>query len=188
MELFRRSRVRDRILLEFFLRPGTRLHVREMARRVGASAPAVSEELRRLAELGVLGTQPIGRSLVYFVDERSPLVPEFRGLVQKTIGVPALLREALDGLEGVEGAYIFGSHASGRESANSDVDLLILGRPDRKALSERLAPVERTIRRDINVVTTTAAQMRVKYDSGDPFWKRIIAEPLITITGKAIQP
>ena len=44
----------------------------------------------------MLGTQPVGRSLVYFVDERSPLVPELRGLVQKTIGVPALLREALE--------------------------------------------------------------------------------------------
>lgn len=188
MEVFRRSRVRDRILLEFFLRPGTRLHVREMARQVGASAPAVSEELRRLAELGVLRAQRVGRSLVYFVDERSPLVPEVRGLVQKTIGVQALLQQALDGLDGVEGAYIFGSHASGRESASSDVDLLIVGKPDRKALSERLAPVERTIRRDINVITTTAAQMRLKHDSGDPFWKRIMAEPLITITGEAIHP
>ena len=188
MQALSRSRVRDRILLEFFLRPGTRLHVREMARRVGASPPAVSEELRRLAELGVLRTEPVGRSLVYFVDERSPLVPELRGLVQKTIGVPALLQQALDGLEGVEGAYIFGSHASGRESGSSNVDLLVLGRPDRTALSERLASVERTIRRDINVITTTAAQMRGKLDSGDPFWKRIIAEPLITITGKAIQP
>jgi predicted nucleotidyltransferase len=186
MEVLRRSRVRDRILLEFFLRSGLRLHVREMARRVGASPPAVSEELRRLAELGVLGTQPVGRSLVYFVDERSPLVPELRGIVQKTIGVPALLREALEGLDGVKGAYIFGSHASGRESASSDVDLLILGTPDRKALSERLAPVERTLRRDINVITTNATQMRFKRDSGDPFWKRIMTEPLITITGEAI--
>jgi predicted nucleotidyltransferase len=187
MSVFGRSRIRDRIPLEFFLRPGARLHVREMARRVEASAPAVSEELRRLADLGVLATETIGRSLVYFVDERSPLVPELRSLVQKTIGIQALIQEALDGLPDVDGAYIFGSHATGRENATSDVDLLIIGRPDRVALSERLASVERAIKRDLNVIATTLPQLRTKRDSGDPFWRRILSEPLITVRGEAIE-
>ena len=69
MSLFGRSRVRDRILLEFFAKPGTTAHVREMARRVNASAPTVGAELAELARLGVLQTNTIGRSLVYSVNE-----------------------------------------------------------------------------------------------------------------------
>ena len=186
MSVLGRSGVRDRILLEFFLRPGTRLHGREMARRVGASAPAVSAELHRLADAGVLASETVGRSIVYFVDERSPLVPELRSLIQKTIGVQALIAQALDGLPRVEGAYLFGSHASGRETATSDIDLLIIGRPDRVALSERLASVERTIKRDLNVITTTLPQLHRKRESGDPFWGRILSEPLRTVQGEAI--
>src|SRR3989442_14822096 len=108
MSLFGRSRVRDRILLEFFAKPGTSVHVREMARRVKASAPTVGAELAALARLGVLQTHTVGRSLVYSVNERSPLHGEIRNLVQKTIGIEGVLTQALEGLTGVDAAYIFG--------------------------------------------------------------------------------
>jgi predicted nucleotidyltransferase len=88
---------------------------------------------------------------VYSINERSPLLGEIRGLVQKTIGVEGLIRTAIDGLPGIDAAYIFGSHAAGTDTARSDVDLLVMGRPNRVALSELLAPVERTIGRDVNV-------------------------------------
>jgi len=186
MSLFGRSRVRDRILLEFFAKPGTTAHVREMARRVNASAPTVGDELAELARLGVLQTNTIGRSLVYSVNERSPLLGEIRALVQKTIGIEGLIAKAVEGLAGVEAAYIFGSHAAGTDTAHSDVDLLIIGRPNRVTLSEKLAPVERAIGRDVNVVTKTEAQMRERRRSGDSFWRQVLGKPLIHVAGREI--
>ena len=186
MSLFGRSRVRDRILLEFFAKPGTSAHVREIARRVKASAPAVGAELAELARLGILKTNTVGRSLVYTINERSPLLGELRALVQKTIGVEGLIAKAIQGLPGVDAAYIFGSHASRTDTAQSDVDLLIIGRPSRVALSEKLAPVERTIGRDVNVVMKTEAQLRERRRSGDAFWRRVIGRPLIHVAGREI--
>src|SRR3989442_12832626 len=98
MSLFGGSRVRERILLEFFAKPGTSAHVREVARRVTASAPTVGAELAELAHLGVLQTQTVGRSLVYSVNERSPLLGDVRALVQKTLGVEGLIAKALEAL------------------------------------------------------------------------------------------
>jgi len=184
MSLFGRSRVRDRILLEFFAKPGTSVHVREMARRVKASAPTVGAELAELARLGVLQANPVGRSLVYSVNERSPLLGEISALVQKTIGVEGLIAKAVEGLPGVEAAYIFGSHAAGTDTGRSDVDLLIIGRPNRVALSEQLAPVERAIGRDVNVVTKTEAQMRERRRGGDAFWRQVLGKPMIHISGR----
>jgi predicted nucleotidyltransferase len=186
MSLFGRSRVRDRILLEFFAKPGTAAHVREMARRVKASPPTVGAELAELARLGILQTQTIGRSLVYSIDDRSPLLPEIRGLVQKTIGVEGLLRTALEGLSGVDAAYVFGSHAAGTDRPQSDVDLLVIGRPDRVALSEQLAPVESAIGRDVNVVTKSEAQLRDRRKSGDVFWRQVLGKPMIHVAGREI--
>jgi predicted nucleotidyltransferase len=186
MSLFGRSRVRDRILLEFFAKPGTSAHVREMARRVNASAPTVGSELAGLARLGVLQTQTVGRSLVYSINERSPLLGEIRGLVQKTIGVEALIGKAVEGLPGIDAAYIFGSHAAGTDTALSDVDLLVIGRPDRVALSELLAPVERTIGRDVNVVTKTEAQVRERRRGGDTFWRQVLGRPMVHVAGREI--
>src|SRR5713226_440068 len=186
MSLFGRSRVRDRILLEFFAKPGTSAHVREMARRVKASAPAVGAELMELARFGVLQTHTVGRSLVYSVNERSPLLDEIRALVQKTIGVEGLIAKAVEGLEGVDDAYIFGSHAAGTDTARSDIDLLVIGRPDRVVLSERLAPVERTIGRDVNVVTKTEAQVRERRRSGAQFWRQVLGKPIVHVAGREI--
>jgi predicted nucleotidyltransferase len=184
MSIFGRSRVRERILAEFFTRPGTRAHVREVARRVGASPPAAAEELARLAADGVLSTEWVGRSLVYSVNERSPLVPPLRSLVQKTVGVEVQLREALESLPGLEAAYIFGSHAAGTESSSSDIDLLLVGTPDRVTLSERLAPLERTFRRDINVVSKTPAELQAVKTRGDAFWRRVLNGPVIQVAGE----
>ncbi|SRR5712692_9155605 len=186
MSLFGRSRVRDRILLEFFAKPGTSAHVREMARRVKASAPAVGAELTELARLGVLQTQTVGRSLVYSINDRSPLLGEIRSLVQKTIGVEGLIKKAIEGLPGVDAAYVFGSHATGTDTGRSDIDLLVIGRPDRIALSEQLAPVERAIGRDVNVVAKTAAQVRGRRRSGDAFWRRVLGKPMIHLAGPEI--
>ena len=186
MSIFGRSRVRDRILLEFFAKPATAAHVREMARRVHASPPTVGAELAELARLGILQTQAIGRSLVYSVNDRSPLLAEIRGLVEKTIGIEAMIRKALDGLPGVEAAYIFGSYAAGTAKAQSDVDLLLIGRPDRVALSERLAQVERAISRDVNVVTKSEKQVRGRRNEGDPFWRQVLRQPLVHVFGREI--
>ena len=186
MSLFGRSRVRERILLEFFAKPGTSAHVREMARRVKASAPTAGAELAELARLGVLQTQTVGRSLVYSINERSPLLGEIRALVQKTIGIEGLLAKAFEGLAGVEAAYIFGSYAAGTDRAGSDVDLLVIGRPNRVALSEKLAPVERTIARDVNVVTKTEAQVRERRKGRDPFWRQVVGTPMTYVSGREI--
>ncbi len=170
--------MRDRLLSEFLGRPAVKAHVREAARRVGASAPAVAEELSRLATAGILSTERIGRSLVYSVNERSPIVPELRSLVRKTIGVEGQLRSALEGLPGVEAAYVFGSRASGRETPQSDVDLLVVGAPDRAALAERLAQVEEAIGRDINLVQVTGDDLERHRTGPSPFWKSVLAGPL----------
>jgi predicted nucleotidyltransferase len=185
MSLFGSSRIRDRILLEFFGRPQTMGHVREIARRVRASPATVSTELAALKRLGILRSDAVGRSLVYSIDETSALVPDVRALVQKTLGVEALIREALTGLSGVESAYIFGSYASGKERGHSDIDLLVIGHPDRHSLSERLAQVERTLGRDVNVVSRTEDQLRTRRKA-DSFWRRVLSGPIVHLLGPEV--
>jgi predicted nucleotidyltransferase len=185
MSIFGRSRVRDRILLEFFSKPEITGHVREIARRIGASPASVGSELAGLERLGILRSGPIGRSLVYAINETSASVPEVRALVQKMLGVEALIREALTGLDGVDSAYIFGSYASGKERKQSDIDLLVIGQPDRLALSERLAAVERKLGRDVNVVSRTDHQLRARREA-DAFWRRVLSGPMVHVAGKQV--
>ncbi len=181
--LFGHSDVRRLILRYFFARPGTVAHVRELARWLGYSPTIVGRELARLEAGGVLTSERIGRARRYRIDERSPIAGEIRSLVQKTIGVEARLARALDGLPGVEEAFIYGSYARGDERATSDLDLLVIGRVDLARLSERISEAEQDLGRDINATAYERSEFDRLVASGDVFVSTVLNGPRIPLTG-----
>lgn len=158
----------------FFYRPGLRTHPRELARQLAVAVPVVARELDRLERSGVLRSERIGRTRQYTLDEGSAIAKDARALFQKTMGVEALLRGALEDVDGVEEAAIFGSYADHSDTSQSDVDLLIIGRPDRARLSERLARVEEAIGREINVVRLTRAEFERERGDGSGFLSEVM--------------
>lgn len=173
--IFGGSKARREVLRRLFARPGAASHVRELARETGYSAAVVGRELDRLERDGILASERIGRARRYRVDERSPIAAEVRSLVQKTLGIEATLRAALTDLAGVEEAFLFGSYARGEERPTSDIDLLVVGSVNQEQLSERLAPVERVLGRDVNVASYERAELVRLQDEGDGFVLRVLA-------------
>jgi len=161
---FGSSGIRRRILQLFFLRPGKRAHVRQVAKEIGTVASAVGRELSRLEEAGVLTSEFVGRARVYRVDEASAVARDAAALFVRTEGIEAMLRQALVGVPGIEGAWIFGSHAGGSERADSDVDLMVIGTPGQAVLSEALMPLEDRIGRAIHTTTLSADEFRRRRD------------------------
>ena len=186
MQPFGRSRVRHRILTAFFNRSGLAVHVRELARQVGASAPTVSKELASLQAGGVLQSRSVGRSLEYRLLE-GPITDATRTLFQRTVGVEALLRQALDPLPGIESAVIHGSYAGGSDRPDSDIDLIVVGGPDRIELADRLAAVEREVGRPVNLLLVDRAQLRARLTEPDVFWSSVIRNPRIRLIGEDLE-
>lgn len=184
--VFGRSELRRDILRYLFSGVEREAHPSELARILDYTPQAVARELRRLEDLGIVASEQVGRALRYRIATSSPLFPEIEGLVAKTIGLEAVLRRALDGLPGVEEAFIFGSHARGDERPDSDVDLLVVGEPDPAALTDRLAGAERRTGRDVNVVTYAPEELRRLQEAGDPFVEDVLSGPrIVLIEGKA---
>jgi predicted nucleotidyltransferase len=186
MQPFGRSRVRERLLMQFFNHPGLAVHVRELARRVGASPPAVSKELIALERSGVLTSHRVGRSLEYRIND-GPVTDAVRTLFQRTVGVEALLREAVVDLPGVEAAFIHGSYAGGQERSGSDVDVIVVGDPDRIELAERLAGVERQIGRPVSMLLVQRSQLSARLAKPDGFWRSVIDSPRIQLVGSKLE-
>src|SRR5450759_2957172 len=113
--LFGTSEVRRQILAAFYAGPGLVTHPRELARRLGHPSQVVGRELQRREDAGILASETIGRARRYHVNAASPIAADVRGLVLRTIGVDALIAAALSSVTGVEGAWILGSHARGRD-------------------------------------------------------------------------
>ena len=53
------SKTRIKLLMKFFLNPGTRAYLRSLADEFGESTNSVRVELNRLSEAGLLGSEPI---------------------------------------------------------------------------------------------------------------------------------
>lgn len=179
--LFGRSEVRRAILRLFFARPGVEQHVRDVARSLGRSAPAVSRELRRLEDEGILRSRTIGPIRLYRVNAESPIAEEVRRLVQRTIGVEAVLRDALGAVPGLEEALLFGSYAKRTERATSDLDVLVIGDVDRERLSERLVDAEQLLKRDINVIAYGRKHLERLRRARDPFVLEVLSGPRVPL-------
>lgn len=82
----------------------------------------------------------------------------------------SVLRDALRPLgDQVELAFVFGSTARNRQQEESDIDLLVIGEVNLKALSGPLREAERILGRRINPVIYTRDSFRQKHHAGDPF-------------------
>lgn len=183
--LLGRSRTRRRILEEFFSKPQTQAHVRELARRTGIPVGLAQRELRLLESWGILTSEVIGRARRYRVDEASPIVAEVRSLFQKTVGVERRLAQALGDLSGVEEAWIYGSYPAGRDRPGSDIDVLIVGEPDRAKLSERLAPLEQELAREVNTTILSREELDRLRKQGSAFIRAVFEKPVIRLIGAA---
>jgi|GEM_PF-229068 Nucleotidyltransferase domain. len=173
--LLGRSKVRQRILALLVEAPERRLHLRAIARAVGTSAGTTARELSRLEQAGLLGRTREGNQVYFQARPEQPLFGPIRDIVRQTIGAPATISRSLAGLAGVERAVIFGSYARGPLKPDSDVDLLIIGTPDRDELTERLETAGREISRPINEVVMTADELDGRRARGDRFIESIEA-------------
>jgi predicted nucleotidyltransferase len=69
----------------------------------------------------------------------------------KTAGIADILREALTPLsERIMVAFIYGSFAKGTETADSDVDVLFVGKAKLSEIVDLLVPVQQIVGREVN--------------------------------------
>ena len=179
------SGVRKDLLRFFHVRHGAAGHVRAIARLIGRDPGAVSRELRRLEEQGLIVSETIGRSRVYRSAPNSRSAREMRTVIQRTLGVEASLRQVLADLPGIDDAFIFGSYATGSDRVGSDVDLFVVGSPASDELRRRVGRVGRDNRRDINLVELTTAEFGKLRKKRDPFIRDVLSHPrLVLVAGK----
>jgi predicted nucleotidyltransferase len=172
------------LLRSFVLQPQREFYQRELQRLTGAHLRQLQRDLGRLVESGFVQGRVHGNRVYYRAVVAHPAFPALRSLVLTTVGAGDGLREALAGLgAAVEAAFVYGSFARGDESAESDVDLLVVGSVTRRALASALAPAGRELGRELNPVILSAEEFAARRQSGDHFLEAVLAEPRIWLVG-----
>lgn len=177
------SRVRIQLLSHFLLHPEARDHIRALASEVDAQYNAVWKELNNLEEAGLLQSETVGGRKIFTLNSQFPIIPELRNILLKTVGAGDLVRESLKDLEGIEGAFIFGSFAEGEPDADSDLDIMLIGYLDVAQVTPVIDEMEKMLARDVNYVLFTQEEWKSRIEDGDPFVTNVRNEPRVMLIG-----
>lgn len=178
------GRTRGAILALLYGHADESFYTRQIAREVNASVGAIQRELETLAKIGLIKRSSVGNQVFYQVNKDAPVFPEMRGLVNKTVGAISVLRRALEPISHqIVVAFIYGSVAREEETAESDIDLMIIGKAELESVVPHLSGVEKTLGRAINPTAYSAAEFRSKLVKGNHFLNTVIKAPKVFLMG-----
>ena len=180
--LFPKARIA--VLSELSKAADTGLHLREIARRSGLNSKTVLREVHALRNVGVLTAQQIGRQIIYRLNPDCAIYEELRSIIRKTVGLAGVLRGALKSLQDqIEFAYIYGSHATGTERLNSDVDLMVIGNVTLRELSSPIREAGRTVQRTVNPTLYSPQEYSEELKDANSFVARVHHGARINLIG-----
>jgi uncharacterized protein len=178
------SRNRRAVFSLLFTRPDEQFYLREIVRACGSGMGAMQRELRLLVQAGIL-RRTVRHKQVYFqADSACPIFEELKSIMLKTAGLADVLRAALAQLrDRIEIALIFGSTSRGRQNAESDVDLLVVGNVSFLEIVAALAEAQTKISREINPVVYSREEFSAKLHGKHPFLQNVLQGEKIFLMG-----
>lgn len=180
----------SRVLRWLFGQPDREFHLSELRRLTGLGSASLQRELNRLAVAGLVRTERVGNLRCFQANPQSPVYSELVGLTRKTLGVEPMLREALLPLiPALKAAWIYGSVAKQTDTAQSDIDVMLIGENLLLgSILELLVPLEAQLGRKINPTCYTLAEFKQRRAEPDSFVNRVLAQPILPLIGDAHEP
>lgn len=137
--------------------------------------------LLRLEQEGIVRSEFRGKERYFSANREHPLYNEYKNLYLKTAGIEALFREKLRQLEGVTDAYIFGSYARGDFTAQSDLDILLIGRHQFLQAQKLIHGLQLTLGREVNLVQLRPEELEKKRKEHDQFIDDVFSRKVIKL-------
>jgi predicted nucleotidyltransferase len=150
-----------------------------------AGSGAVQRELAQLEAAQLVTVRRVGNQKHYQANASAPIFEELRGLVLKTSGLVDVLRAALAPLAAqIDQAFIYGSVAKGKDTAKSDIDLMVIS--ERVAYAELFAvlePATKWLQRNVNPASDSPIEIDKRILGDNAFVKRVLAQPKLWVIG-----
>jgi predicted nucleotidyltransferase len=176
-----RSRLQAEVLTLVLLNPEREWTLTELASRVGSAVSSVQREIVRAEQAGVMASRRIGRTRLVTA-ARSPLTAPLTELLLRSFGPRQVLAEELAEVPGIEDVYLFGSWAAryaGQEGRPpADLDVLVIGTPDRDALDDAAQRAGSRLAREVNV---TIRSVDWWHSGDDGFHAEVTQRPFVPV-------
>ncbi|GAA0429441.1 ArsR family transcriptional regulator [Acrocarpospora corrugata] len=154
----------------------------ELAAAANTDTGTMAREISRLEQAAILTSRHVGRTKLVQPNHTAPFYQPLLDLITITLGPAQILAEELADLVGIEEAAVFGSWAARMHGepgpAPVDIDLLIIGRPDRDNLHDATARAKSRLGREVN--TVVVAPRRWEADE-DGFIRELHRRPRVPV-------
>lgn len=149
------------------------------AAAAGVSYPLAHREISRLVASGLLTERRIGNARLVQANNASPLVAPLRQLMERSFGIPVQLSDALAEVAGIHAVGIYGSLARRLQGESgptpNDIDVLVIGNPDRDLVNRRLDDLEKRAGSEVNVTFMSQDKWR---NASDSFTKTVKSQAI----------
>ena len=152
------SKTRIKLLLKFFINPGTRAYLLELAKEFGESTNSVRLELNRLTKANLLVSQNRGRTILYNANTDHTLFRDIQSIALKYVGIDHIIDNMVQSLGEVKAAYIIGDYAKGQDSGI--IDLVLIGEINQAILQQLIEKTEKLINRKIRPMILTKKEFK----------------------------
>jgi len=179
-----RSQQQGEILALLLGDPDRELSLTEISQLTGTPHPSVHREIQRAEQVGLVTTRKVGNTRLVRAETSSPYYAGLADVLTRAFGVPAVLAAALRPVSGIDEAYVYGSWAArhdgqpGRRPVG-DIDVLVLGKPDRDQLYDALGTAERRLGRPVQATVRDADWLN---SGSGSFHDSVTSRPMLRLT------
>lgn len=180
------SKTQQSVLALLYGQPNRSFYTNEIIRKSGSGSGAVQRELARLVRCGLANVTRIGSQKHYQANVEAPIYKELVAIVQKTIGLAEPLKEALKPLlRHIEIAFIYGSVAKRKDTASSDIDLMIISDVLTYAdVFPVLEDLSNQLGRSIQPTIYSKAELRNRVETDNSFIRRVLNQQKLWLVGE----
>lgn len=178
-----RSQQQGEILALLLGDPDLELSLTGIAARTSTPHASVHREIERAEQAGLVVTRKLGNTRLVRANTASPYYAGLAEVLTRAFGVPAVVAEALHPVNGIAAAYLYGSWAARHDGQTGqrpvgDIDVLILGDPDRDQLYAALSDAEERLGRPVQATVRDADWL----DTGSgAFHDTVTSRPLLRL-------
>lgn len=177
-----RSQLQGELLALVLVDSSRQWTIDELAERTGGPYQTVATEVRRLQEAELLTARTIGRTKLLSANEANPYFQPLSRLATMAFGPPIVIGEEFASVDGIEAIYVYGSWAARYRGESgptpNDIDVLIIGRPDRDEVYDAARRAQQRLGREVNVTQRTRKQWDIATDG---FSEQVRSSPIVEV-------
>lgn len=177
------SKTRVSLLTKLLLNPDKSFYTRELSRELCITYSMLYKEQKKLVALNIVQEEKRGKITLVTANKKLPYFNDLKNLIIKTAGLGDLLKNSFAELQGIKYMLVYGSIASGQESASSDIDLLIVGEANEEKILTIAGNVEKQVGREVNYILWSPSEFMQRVKSKHHLLVDIAEKPVMILRG-----